>query len=52
MVVGLHEVVNGEIVFPVVKTSTAPNDLLELNHGVYRAHEDDVPNVTGTHAQP
>jgi hypothetical protein len=26
--------------------------LLELNHGVYRAHEDDVPNVTGTHAQP
>ena len=50
MVVRLHEVVDGEVVLAIVKPRAAPNDLLELNHGVDRAHQDDVANVAGIHA--
>src|SRR5271157_1720588 len=37
MVVGFHEVVNGEVVLAIVEPRAAPNDLFELNHGVDRA---------------
>src|SRR5271157_3078750 len=50
MKVRLHEVVDGEIILAIVKSCAAPNDLLELNHGVDRAHQYDVANVTGIHA--
>src|SRR6202020_1016217 len=40
-----HEVVDGEVVFAVVEAGSATNDLLELNHGVDRAHHNDVANV-------
>ncbi len=45
-----HEVVNGEIVFAVVEPGATANDLLELNHGPDRAHQDDVANVAGIDA--
>ena len=50
MVVRLHEVVDGEVVLAIVKPCAAPDDLLELDHGVDRAHQDDVANVAGIHA--
>ncbi len=45
-----HEVVNGEVVLAVVKPSAASDDLLELDHGVDRAHEHDVADISGIHA--
>jgi hypothetical protein len=36
--VRLHEVVDGEVVLPVVKPCTSSDDLLELNHAVDRTH--------------
>ena len=50
MVVRLHEVVDREVVLAVVKPGAAADDLLELDHGVDRAHQDDVANVAGIHA--
>jgi hypothetical protein len=47
MKVGFHKVVDREVILAVVKPCAATDDLLELNHGVDRAHQDDVPNVTG-----
>src|ERR1035437_6694829 len=50
MDVGPHEVVDGEVVLAIVKPSSAPNDLLELDHGVDRAHQNDIANIAGIHA--
>src|ERR1700733_13437806 len=49
MKVGPHEVVDGEIVLPIVKAGAASDDLLELNHAVDRAHEDNVADIAGIH---
>src|ERR1035437_852324 len=50
MDVGPHEVVNGEVVFAIVKARSAADDLFELNHGIDRTHQDYVANVAGIHA--
>ena len=50
MVMRLHEVVDREVILPVVKPRAAPDDLLELDHRVDRAHQDDVADVAGVHA--
>jgi hypothetical protein len=50
MNVGPDEVVDGAIVFAIEKPCATPNDLLELDHGVDRAHQHDVANVAGIHA--
>ena len=50
MVVRLHEVVDREVVLAVVEPRAAADDLLELDHRVDRAHQDDVADVAGIHA--
>src|SRR5579862_3913891 len=45
----LHEIKNGEIVLSVVKPRSPPDDLLEFNHRVDRAHENNVTDVAGVH---
>src|SRR6185369_1898341 len=49
MVMGLHEIPNGKIVFPVVEPRPSSDYLLELNHAVYRSKQDDVPDVPSIH---
>ncbi len=46
----LHEVVNREVILPVVEPRAAPDDLLKLNHGIDRPHQHDVADVPGVHA--
>ena len=41
----LHEVVNGEVVFAIVEAGAASNDLFELNDAVHGAHEDDIADI-------
>ena len=49
VMVRVHEVVDREVVFAVVETRSATDDLLELDHRVDGAHQDDVANVAGIH---
>src|SRR5579872_2008756 len=51
MMVGLHKVVDGEIVLAIVKPRAPANDLLELDHGVDRAHENNVADVPRIHTR-
>src|ERR1017187_6416787 len=50
MKIGLHEVVDGEVVLAIVKPCAATDNLFELDHGIDRTHQNDVANVTGIHA--
>ena len=50
VVVRLHEVVDREVVLAVVEPRAAPDDLLELDHRVDRAHQHDVADVARVHA--
>ena len=50
MEIGLYEVIDGEVVLPLEQTGAPADDLLELDHGVYWAHQDDVPNIPCIHA--
>ena len=50
VMVRLHEVVDREVVLAVVEPRAAPDDLLELDHRVDRAHQHDVADVAGIHA--
>ena len=50
VVMRLHEVVDREVVLAVVEPRAAPDDLLELDHRVDRAHQHDVADVAGVHA--
>ena len=50
MMVRLHEVVDREVVLAVVEPRAAPDDLLELDHRIDRAHQHDVADVAGIHA--
>src|SRR5690606_9483143 len=45
MLVGFHEVVDGEVVLPVVQPRTPADDLLELDHRVDGPHQNDVADV-------
>src|SRR5271157_4706776 len=45
-----NEVVDGEKVLAVVEARASPDDLLELNHGVDGAQQDDVADVAGVDA--
>ena len=48
--VGFDEVDDGEVVLAVEDAGASADDLLELDHGVHGAHEDDVAHVAGVHA--
>ena len=50
-VVGFYEVVDGEVILPLVQSCAPTNDLLELDHGVHWTHQDDVPNVASIYAR-
>ena len=50
VVVRLHEVVDREVILAVVEPGAAADDLLELDHRIDRAHQDDVADVAGIHA--
>lgn len=47
VVVGFDEIVNGEVVFAVIKAGAAPDDVFELNHRAHRPHQHDVAHVSG-----
>ena len=49
VVVGLHEVVDGEVVLAVVQARAAADDLLELDHRIDRPHQHDVADVARVH---
>ncbi len=51
MKVRLHEIVNREVILTVVKSRAAPDDLLEFDHGIDRAHQHDVADVARVHAR-
>ena len=51
VVISLHEVVDGEIVFAVVKSRASADDLFEFNHRVDWPQQDDVADVAGVHAR-
>ena len=46
-VVGVHEVVDREVVLAVEQARPAADDLLELDHRIDRAHQHDVAHVAG-----
>jgi len=48
--VGFNEVVDGEVVFAVEEAGAPTDDLFEFDHGVDRAHQDDVADVAGIDA--
>ena len=48
--IGLHEIVDREIVLAVEQPRAAPDDLLELDHGADRPHQHDVADVARIHA--
>ena len=48
--IGLHEVVDREVVLAVVKPGAAADDLLELDHRIDRPHQHDIANVARVHA--
>ena len=43
--VGFHEVIDREEVLPFEEAGAASDNLLELDHGIDRAHEDDISDV-------
>src|SRR5665213_119781 len=45
-----HEIVDREVVLPIIKPRPAPDDLLELDHRVDGAHQHDVADVARVHA--
>ena len=45
MVICIHEVVDSEIFFTVKKARSAADDLLEFDHGIYRAHQNDIADI-------
>src|ERR1700693_3703898 len=49
MVMRLYEIIDREVVLPVVEPRAATDDLLEFNHGVDRTHQNDVADVAGVH---
>ena len=49
--VGLHEVVDREVIFAVVEPRPTSDDLLELDHRVDRTHKNDVADIPGIHSR-
>ena len=47
VMVGLHKVVDGEVVLTLVQSRTSPDDLLELDHGVDWSHQHNVSHIAG-----
>ena len=50
MMIRLDEIIDGEIILAVKEPGAAADDLLELDHGIDRTHEDDVADIAGIHA--
>jgi len=50
MVVRLHEIIDCEVIFAIVESRTASNDLLELDHRIDRAHQHNIADVPGVYA--
>jgi hypothetical protein len=49
--VGLHEVVNREVILSIVEPRAAPDDLFELDHRIHPSQEDDVPDIARVHSR-
>jgi hypothetical protein len=45
MLIGLHEVIDREKVLAFIKPRAAPDDLLEFDHRIDGARQDDVADV-------
>jgi hypothetical protein len=41
----LYEIIDSEVILPIVKPRSATDDLLELDHRVDRTHQDDIADV-------
>ena len=50
VVMGLHEIVDGEVVLAVIEPCPPADDLFELDHGVDRPHQHDIADIAGIHA--
>jgi len=50
VMMGVHEVVEGEVFLAIEETCAATDDLFELDHRVDGTHEDDVADVARVHA--
>src|SRR5216683_6520515 len=48
--VSLHEVIDSEVVLPIVEPCAAADNLLELNHRVDGPHQHDIADVPGIYA--
>ena len=49
MVVGLDKIIDGEMIFALKQAGAPADDLLKLDHGVDRAHQDDIADIRGIH---
>lgn len=47
----LHEIIDREVVFPVIEPRSTSDDLLELDHRIDRAHQDDVTDIASIHTR-
>ena len=47
MMMCFDEIVDGEIVLTLIQAGSASDDLFELDHGVNRAHEDNIADIAG-----
>jgi hypothetical protein len=50
VVMCLHKVVDREVVLAIIEARSPANNLFELDHGIDRAHQHDIANVSGVHA--
>ena len=50
MMVRLHEIVDREVILALVQPRATADDLLELDHGIDRSHQDDVADIARIHA--
>ena len=50
VMIGVHKIIDGEIFFAVKQPGSSPDDLLELNHGIDRPHQDNIADVAGIHS--
>ena len=49
MMMGVDEIIDGEVFLAIEETCAASDDLLEFDHRVDRAHENDVADVARVH---
>jgi hypothetical protein len=50
MFVCIYKVVDGEKFFAIKQAGTTPNNLFKLNHGIYRAKQNNIAYVPGVYS--